>query len=188
MHPYHHPRLALAVAGYGAPANRPIEASLAQGPRLATPAEATKDESPRPPTPRRPPPETPPAVRDGLRSILREAARALASLSDTRLAPCALGPEWVVVDRFDVESCEYALVRRVDPARALRALTPRERQVALLAARGHSNKVIAFDLRIAHSTVSVLLHRAAKKLGVTTRAELAASMRSPAPAGEPAQP
>jgi DNA-binding NarL/FixJ family response regulator len=53
------------------------------------------------------------------------------------------------------------------------SLTARERQVAALAALGHANKVIAFELGIAQSTVAVLLSRAAHKLGAPTRAELA---------------
>jgi DNA-binding CsgD family transcriptional regulator len=51
-------------------------------------------------------------------------------------------------------------------------LTPRERQVAALAARGHANKVIAYDLGLTVSTVSVYLGKAARKLGVRGRVAL----------------
>jgi DNA-binding CsgD family transcriptional regulator len=53
-----------------------------------------------------------------------------------------------------------------------RALSPRERQVLTLAVRGHRNKQIAFELGIGHSTVRVLLTRAAKKLDVRSHHEL----------------
>ncbi|MEO6095410.1 MAG: helix-turn-helix transcriptional regulator [Fibrobacteria bacterium] len=57
-------------------------------------------------------------------------------------------------------SCENA------PAPAgLELLSPRERQVAALAELGRSNKVIAYELGLGHSTVRVLLARAAGKPG-----------------------
>src|SRR5262249_40217443 len=51
-------------------------------------------------------------------------------------------------------------------------LSERERQVVVHAAEQHSTKEIAYDLRLSASTVRVLLHRATRKLGVTSRAEL----------------
>jgi DNA-binding CsgD family transcriptional regulator len=66
------------------------------------------------------------------------------------------------------------LVARNEAApRALPAkLSDRERQAATLAALGHSNKHIAYDLGIAPSTVSKYLERAAIKLGVRSRVSL----------------
>jgi DNA-binding CsgD family transcriptional regulator len=52
------------------------------------------------------------------------------------------------------------------------ALSPRERQVLSLAVLGHPNKEIAFELGIGHSTVRVLLTRAAKKLDARGHADL----------------
>lgn len=57
-------------------------------------------------------------------------------------------------------------------------LTSREEQAVELAANGLSNKRIAQCLGIAPSTVGVLLFRAAAKLGVKSRAELAAAFRA----------
>lgn len=54
----------------------------------------------------------------------------------------------------------------------LAALSSRERQVAELARIGASNKEIAYELGLAHSTVRVLLARAATKLGAESRAAL----------------
>lgn len=55
-------------------------------------------------------------------------------------------------------------------------LTPREREAALLAVQGLPNKLIGYELGISASTVGVLLWRATGKLGVKTRAQLAAAL------------
>ena len=51
-------------------------------------------------------------------------------------------------------------------------LSKRERQVAAFAARGHSNKLIAYDLGIAEGTVAAHLASVMRKLGLSTRAAL----------------
>jgi non-specific serine/threonine protein kinase len=53
-------------------------------------------------------------------------------------------------------------------------LTKREREVALLAAQGHSNPEIAGVLFIGRRTVETHVANALGKLGLTTRAQLAA--------------
>lgn len=58
----------------------------------------------------------------------------------------------------------------VAPARA--ALTPRELEIALLAARGLSDKEVAARLFISHRTVENRLHTVYEKLGLERRAEL----------------
>jgi DNA-binding CsgD family transcriptional regulator len=45
-----------------------------------------------------------------------------------------------------------------------------------LALLGRSNKLIAYELGLAHATVRVLTARAASKLGVTSRAALLARL------------
>jgi DNA-binding CsgD family transcriptional regulator len=69
--------------------------------------------------------------------------------------------------------CEGAatpmLLRRADSA----SLTPREREAALLAARGMATKAIARDLGVSERTVSNHLQNAYVKLGISTRADLA---------------
>lgn len=59
----------------------------------------------------------------------------------------------------------------VPPARA--ALTPRELEIARLAAAGLANREIAARLYLSHRTVENKLHAAYEKLGVSGRAELA---------------
>jgi ATP/maltotriose-dependent transcriptional regulator MalT len=65
-------------------------------------------------------------------------------------------------------------------------LTPRERQVAELAATGRTNNQIAAALYISPKTVEANLARAYRKLGITSRAELGAWMATRQRAQEPA--
>ncbi|MGH7272273.1 MAG: response regulator transcription factor, partial [Polyangiaceae bacterium] len=80
---------------------------------------------------------------------------------------------WSLVDHFEQDGKRYLLAERNDattPPIAL--LSARERQVVALAALGHANKMIGYELGISVSTAGVLLSRAAKKLGVRSRAAL----------------
>jgi DNA-binding CsgD family transcriptional regulator len=52
------------------------------------------------------------------------------------------------------------------------SLTPQQRQIALLAAAGHTNKEIAARLFLSPRTVSTHLHPVFPKLGITSRAVL----------------
>lgn len=80
---------------------------------------------------------------------------------------------WSLVDHFAQDGAHYLVAHRNDPSTAPFApLTEREHQVATLAAMGHANKVIAYDLGLATSTVGVLVGRALKRLGLTSRHEL----------------
>ncbi len=80
---------------------------------------------------------------------------------------------WTLVETFEEQGRRY-LVARENQARtsAPDVLTSRERQVVAQASLGFTNKEIAYGLGISHSTVRVLMARAAAKLGVHSRAEL----------------
>jgi DNA-binding CsgD family transcriptional regulator len=66
--------------------------------------------------------------------------------------------------------------------RALDLLAPQELQIARLAAEGLSNREIGQQLYLSHRTVSNHLYRIFPKLGITSRAELAAVVgASPGP-------
>jgi DNA-binding CsgD family transcriptional regulator len=80
---------------------------------------------------------------------------------------------WTLVDTYERDGKRYVVARRND-VRLPRpdALSPRERQVLGFAVLGDSNKLIAYELGISASTVGVLLHRAAQKLGCHSRVEL----------------
>jgi len=81
---------------------------------------------------------------------------------------------WSLVDHFESGGRRYLVARKNEPESApLDRLTARERQVVSYASFGHSNKLIAYELGISHATVRVLMARAATKLGVKTRDELA---------------
>lgn len=98
------------------------------------------------------------------RRRLEDPARAIATwraLVDAR---------WSLVDHFEYGGSRYLVAHRNDcqpPPLAL--LTERERQVVALAAMGHANKAIAYDLGIATSTVGVLMSRALRRLGLRSR-------------------
>jgi DNA-binding CsgD family transcriptional regulator len=86
---------------------------------------------------------------------------------------------WSLVDQFETGGRRYVVARDNPPEPpSIAALTLRERQIVGYAALGHENKVVAYDLGISHSTVRVLMARAASKLGVRTRAELVSFYRT----------
>lgn len=55
-------------------------------------------------------------------------------------------------------------------------LSPREREVAMLLARGSSNKTIAAELAISIATVKDHVHRILSKTGVSSRSQIAAML------------
>jgi DNA-binding CsgD family transcriptional regulator len=61
----------------------------------------------------------------------------------------------------------------------LAALTPQQRQIALLAAAGHTNKEIAARLFLSPRTVSTHLYQVFPKLGITSRAALRDALADP---------
>lgn len=65
------------------------------------------------------------------------------------------------------------LVREVTTPTNEAALTPRERQVLILLAKGMANKEIARDLRIGQQTVKTYVSNILSKLGVQTRTQAA---------------
>ena len=82
---------------------------------------------------------------------------------------------WTLVDHFESNGDRYILARRNDiQAHGLSALTEREHQALGFAALGHTNKLIGYEMGISPSTVGVLLHRAAQKLGAQSRSDLVA--------------
>jgi ATP/maltotriose-dependent transcriptional regulator MalT len=72
--------------------------------------------------------------------------------------------------------CEDATTPALARTPTLVPLTDREREIALLAAAGHASKVIAERLYVSVRTVDNHLGRIYDKLGVSSRAELAAAL------------
>jgi DNA-binding NarL/FixJ family response regulator len=63
----------------------------------------------------------------------------------------------------------------------LESLTPSERRVAEMAAEGPTNREIAQALFITQRTVEVHLTSIYRKLGISSRSQLAAALGQPAP-------
>ena len=63
----------------------------------------------------------------------------------------------------------------------LASLTPQQRQIALLAAAGHTNKEIAARLFLSPRTVSTHLYQVFPKLGITSRAALRDALADTSP-------
>jgi RNA polymerase sigma factor (sigma-70 family) len=63
-------------------------------------------------------------------------------------------------------------VLRARTEQALAELTPREREVAWLAARGHTNRQIARALVISEETVKTHVHNALTKFGLRRKSDL----------------
>jgi DNA-binding CsgD family transcriptional regulator len=109
-------------------------------------------------------------ARESARGRLRyqEPVAALASW------PSRVRARWTLVDQFESDGRRY-VVARENAVRVpeFAGLTFREREILASVALGRTNKEVAYDLGLAHSTVRVLLARAARKLGVRDRAALA---------------
>jgi len=90
---------------------------------------------------------------------------------------------WTLLDECDSDGRRFIVaVDNRPPTRVPQGqLSEREHQVLTQANLGHTNKVIAYELGLSDATVRVLIHRAARKLGTSTRAETLAKFAALAP-------
>jgi DNA-binding CsgD family transcriptional regulator len=120
-----------------------------------------------------------PNAREALERAVQkqELARGLAAKRDAWRAAEAwtalVAGRWSLVEQFERDGRRYLVALRnehglTDP----RALTCAERAVAHLAALGKSNKLVAYELGVAESTVAYRLAGVLRKLGLTSRLEL----------------
>jgi DNA-binding CsgD family transcriptional regulator len=121
----------------------------------------------------------PRSARDALTSSAKAMDRARGKLrrSDPEEAvaiwTALVAGRWTLVDSFDHDGQRYLVARKNDPdVKPARPLTRREQQVVAYAAMGHANKLIAYELGLAPSTVAMHLSKAAHKLGARSRVEL----------------
>lgn len=125
----------------------------------------------------------PPAQTHRAREALRHAARAVDRARTRRGrqdADAALeawrglvAGRWTLIDTHDSDGRRYWVARKNDPeVPDPRGLTARERQVLAYHAMGHSQKLIAYELGLAPSTVWTHLARAKRKLGLLDRADV----------------
>jgi DNA-binding CsgD family transcriptional regulator len=113
-------------------------------------------------------------ARERLRdSIVRvERARSQKPTADEAVAlwEGLVAGRWSVVEHFERDGKRYYLAHRNDPELAPdRALSAREQQVFAYAELGYSNKLIAYSLGLAISTISTLLTSARSKLGLRAK-------------------
>lgn len=83
--------------------------------------------------------------------------------------------EVILVD-VEVDGARYLLVRMPKLTRVRVQLSPREKEIGRMVAKGHPNKVIADVLNISLWTVCTHMRRMFAKLGVGTRAAMVARL------------
>ncbi len=115
----------------------------------------------------------PRVAREALREALARIDQARCERDDARRSVDfwrgLVAGRWSLVEHFERDGRRYYLAHKNDPELAPdRALTQRERQVLGYAELGNSNKLIAYALGLASSTVSTLLASARRKLGLST--------------------
>lgn len=120
-------------------------------------------------------------AQEALRSAVRriDGARACTGRVDPDAAMQAweglvLG-RWSLVDRFDTDGRRFVVAVKNAPEHAdPRGLTVRERQVAEFVGFGHTTAQISYALGVSNSSITNCTARAQEKLGLSSRAELAA--------------
>jgi DNA-binding NarL/FixJ family response regulator len=122
---------------------------------------------------------------DALRSAIRAREKARGRLRrrdpDEALSmwTALVSGRWSLVDRIEMDGRRFVLaIANGRDRRDSRALTPRERQVAELAAMGAANGEIAYTLAISAGCVSTHLHAATRKLKCHSRHDLIRMMRA----------
>lgn len=120
-------------------------------------------------------------ARDRLRQAARrlDASRCRRGRADPDAALAAwtalVDGRWTILDHFDTDGRRYLVARHNEPvATTPKELSQRERQVVGLAAQGHANKLIGYELGLSEGTVKAHLRRGLARLAVGSRAELAA--------------
>lgn len=112
-----------------------------------------------------------------VRLLVQQLVGRIACREDDGGAPATVLEDKVILD-LEVDGVRCVLVRRPsNPDRPSDvALSPREREIARMVAKGYPNKVIARVLEISSWTVSTHLRRIFAKLGVSSRAAMVAHL------------
>jgi DNA-binding CsgD family transcriptional regulator len=124
--------------------------------------------------------------RDELTSAARTLDRARGKLRRTdpdeavELWRALVRGEWSLVDRFDSDGRRFVVAHKNVPAVETRrnVLSHREARVADLLSRGYSNKLIAYELGLAPSTVAGTLGQLCRRLGAASNVELVRLLRT----------
>jgi DNA-binding CsgD family transcriptional regulator len=121
-------------------------------------------------------------------SEIRLLVQQLIQTLDGQGNPPATELEDKVILDVEVNGVRCVLVRRPPEAgRPEGTLSPREREIARMVAKGYPNKVIARVLEISSWTVSTHLRRIFAKLGVSSRAAMVAQLLEEGQLGEAPQ-
>lgn len=115
------------------------------------------------------------ALREAVRRMERARRRSIRADSETALGlwRAMVDGRWSLLERFESGGRRILVARRNDPAsRPSHALSELERKVVALLAVGHSQKLCAYDLGRAESTIHDVASSAMMKLGVGSRAAL----------------
>lgn len=124
---------------------------------------------------------------EGAREALRDAVLGIERARRARRKPqrvlagwrALVRGRWTLVDDFESGGARYLVARTNGAAaRGPALLSARERQVLEQIALGHSDKLVAYELGLSHSTVRVLVSRARAKLGARSRADLIERFRA----------
>jgi len=114
--------------------------------------------------------------RAGVEELVRRLAKLLETNGQTVALRPSAGAEEVILD-VQVDGMRCLLLRvPLQPARAAFYLSPREREIARMVARGYPNKTIARVLEISSWTVGTYLRRIFAKLSVGSRAAMVARL------------
>lgn len=119
------------------------------------------------------PPEHEPTCPSGAATRDTPAGTGDRSMQPRELWSALLRGHWSMIDRYDEDGRRYYVARRNDEASVpKRSLTHVEAQIVTRAGAGEPNKVIAYELGLAYSTVAAYLSRACRKMGLEGRLEL----------------
>jgi DNA-binding CsgD family transcriptional regulator len=117
------------------------------------------------------PPPADPAVPGGVELLVRRLIDHLAAHPTSDL-----DDEPLILLDVEVDGVRCVLQRVVPRGRSEVLLSPREREIARMVARGYPNKAIAGVLEISTWTVGTYLRRIFAKLGVCSRAAMVARL------------
>jgi DNA-binding NarL/FixJ family response regulator len=115
------------------------------------------------------------ALREAVRRMERARRRSIRADSETALGlwRAMVDGRWSLLERFESGGRRILVARRNDPAsRPSHALSELERKVVALLAVGHSQKLCAYELGRAESTIHDVAASAMTKMGVGSRAAL----------------
>jgi len=105
------------------------------------------------------------ALTEALRRVDAARSRATSPTQAVELWQGLVDGRWSIAEHFERGGRRYFLAVRNEPAiAAVHALSPGERQAIAYAARGQSDKLIAYTLGLSAHTVAKLLERARLKL------------------------